>query len=94
MKYYYVYIMCSNKNGTLYVGITSDLSRRVFEHKNKKTSGFTAKYSVVHLVYYETFELASDAIRREKQIKNWHRLWKLQLIEKVNPGWKDLFSGD
>ena len=91
MKKFYVYIMCSEKNGTLYIGVTNDLSRRIYQHKNKKVPGFTAKYSVDRLVYFEIFESILTAIRREKQIKGWNRLWKLQLIEKINPAWNDLY---
>ena len=86
--------MCSQKNGTLYTGLTNDLSRRGHEHKSKKVAGFTAKYSVNRLVYYEIFESIIVAIRREKQIKRWDRLWKLQLIEKLNPAWDDLYPSD
>ena len=90
MLIFYVYIICSQQNGTLYIGVTNDLTRRMYEHKNKLILGFTAKYSVHRLVYYEEFESIADAIRREKQLKNWKRIWKLQLIEQVNPTWKDL----
>ena len=90
MPIFYVYIICSQQNGTLYIGVTNDLTRRMYEHKNKLILGFTAKYSVNRLVYYEEFESIADAIRREKQLKNWKRIWKLQLIEQVNPTWKDL----
>lgn len=94
MKNFYVYITSSQKNGTLYIGVTNDISRRAHEHKNKKIPGFTAKYSVTYLVYFEIFASISEAIRREKQLKGWNRLWKLQLIEKVNPDWKNLYSTD
>ena len=90
MKQFYVYITCSGRNGTLYIGITSDLSRRTYEHKIKLVKGFTRKYSVDRLVYFEIFESATDAIRREKQLKKWNRTWKLALIEKLNPEWVDL----
>ena len=90
MLIFYVYIICSQQNGTLYIGVTNDLTRRMYEHKNELILGFTAKYSVNRLVYYEEFESIADAIRREKQLKNWKRIWKLQLIEQVNPTWKDL----
>ena len=92
MKNFYVYIMCSGKNGTLYIGVTSDLNRRAYEHKNKLFPGFTAKYSITMLIYFEIFESSIEAIKREKQIKNWPRIWKLQLIEKHNPLWRDLFD--
>lgn len=90
---YYVYIMASNKNGTLYTGVTNDIDRRAFEHKthmNKKS--FTARYDVNKLVYIEVFENPEYAIMREKQIKSWGRNKKKDLIESVNPEWKDLFE--
>lgn len=90
-KTYFVYILASRKNGTLYTGITNDLHRRVSEHKEKKIKGFTKKYGVDKLVYFEEFSDVGDAIYREKCIKKWRRAWKLELIEKDNPGWKDLF---
>ena len=86
--------MCSKKNGTLYIGVTNDISKRVLTHKSKKVFGFTAKYDVVFLVYYEIFESINFAIRREKQLKKWNRLWKIELIENVNKEWKDLFPKD
>ena len=92
MKQFYVYIACSGRDGTLYIGITSDLSRRIYEHKIKLVKGFTRKYSVGRLVYFEIFEAARDAIRREKQLKKWNRTWKLALIEKLNPEWIDLYE--
>lgn len=87
---YYVYIMASKTNGTLYIGMTNDLSKRVYQHKNKCTDGFTKKYNVSKLVYYEEANLPEDAINREKQLKNWHRQWKINLIESMNPEWRDL----
>lgn len=90
MKNYYVYILASSKNGTLYVGFTSDLERRVFEHKNNVIDGFTKKYRVHDLVYYEVTEDSTSGIAREKQLKKWDRAWKVDLIEKCNPSWKDL----
>lgn len=87
--YYYVYIM-TNKSKTLYIGVTSDLVRRVFEHKNKKIPGFTSKYRITKLVYYEQYQNVSEAIAREKQLKNWHRPWKINLIEESNKKWADL----
>jgi len=87
-----VYIMASKRNGTLYVGVTSDLTRRVWEHKQGITGGFTEKYRVHHLVHYELFEDMSSAIVREKQLKKWRRTWKLDLIEETNPGWQDLWA--
>jgi putative endonuclease len=90
MKSYYVYILASSRNGTLYVGSTTNLIKRIWEHKNKVTPGFTAKYNVNQLVYYEEHELYVEAARREKRFKNWCRKWKLDLIEKLNPTWRDL----
>jgi len=91
MKSYYVYILASKRNGTLYIGVTNDLIRRVMQHKNKITGGFTAKYNVNMLVHYEQTESIESAIQREKQLKSWHRDWKLRLIEELNPDWKDLY---
>ena len=79
-----------NKSKTLYIGVTDDLMRRVYEHKNKLIEGFTKKYNLTKLLYFETFNRIEDAIRREKQLKNWHRQWKINLIESVNKEWKDL----
>jgi len=91
-KYYYIYILASQKNGTLYVGITSNLLKRVWEHKMKVFKGFTDKYDVNKLVYYEIFENVKDAISREKGLKNWNRKWKIELIEKENCDWIDLYE--
>ncbi len=91
MKQYYVYILASKRNGTLYVGVTSDLRKRVHEHKENLAEGFTEKYDIHSLVYYEAYADVVDAIAREKQLKNWNRKWKLELIEKENPEWKDLY---
>lgn len=91
MSYYYVYILASKKHGTPYTGVTNNLIRRVYEHKHKLVSGFTKKYDVARLVYFEQVESISAAIQREKQIKKWYRNWKIELIEGVNPQWKDLF---
>ena len=90
MKIYYVYILASARNGTLYIGVTNDLARRINEHKKKVLPAFTEKYSVDELVYYEESESVEVAISREKQLKNWRRDWKLSLIEKANPNWQDL----
>ncbi|MGC9029275.1 MAG: GIY-YIG nuclease family protein [Desulfomonilaceae bacterium] len=90
MKTYYVYILASRKNGTLYVGVTSDLERRMYEHKQSLVPGFTQKYGVKDLVYFETTESVEAALQREKQLKKWNRQWKIELIEKGNPEWKDL----
>ena len=89
---YYVYIM-TNKSRTLYTGITNDLERRVYEHKQKLVPGFTAKYNITRLVYFEVTQDVQAAITREKQIKGWLRSKKIALIESVNPEWKDLSMG-
>ena len=86
MKNFYVYILCSKRNDTLYIGVTSDLVKRVYEHKNNLVEGFSKKYNIHHLVWYELHETIEEAIIREKQIKKWNRQWKLKLIEKDNPG--------
>lgn len=88
----FVYILASERNGTLYVGVTSDLAARVWQHKQKMVAGFTKKYAVDRLVYYEVHDDVTKAIRREKQIKEWKRLWKLRLIEENNPEWNDLYD--
>jgi len=90
MKNYFVYILASKKNGTLYIGVTNDLIRRTYEHKNNLADGFTKKYNVKILVYYEHTENIESAITREKQMKEWQRSWKIKLIEKDNPTWRDL----
>ena len=87
---YYVYILASRRNGTLYTGVTSDLARRTFEHRNGLVAGFTKRYRVHLLVWYEELDDIHVAITREKQIKGWNRTWKLKLIEKENSGWNDL----
>jgi putative endonuclease len=87
-----VYILASARNGTLYIGVTSDLSQRTALHKQHLIKGFTAKYRVTHLVYYEMHVTMDAAIRREKQLKEWRRLWKIRLIESMNPEWLDLFD--
>jgi len=89
---YYVYIMASQKNGTLYVGVTNDLVRRVYEHKNNLTDGFTKQYAVHTLVWFESTESIEAAITREKQLKNWKREWKIALFEPTNPDWNDLYD--
>jgi putative endonuclease len=91
VKQFYVYILASQRNGTLYIGVTSDPIKRVHEHKNNLVSGFTEKYNVHKLVYFETTDNIDSAIRREKQIKKWNRDWKIELIEKDNPDWRDLY---
>ena len=90
---FYVYILASGLGGTLYIGVTNDLVRRVFEHRQKSAEGFTKRYNVDRLVYYEQFEDIENAIRREKRLKKWNRAWKISLIEKLNPNWDDLFPG-
>ena len=92
MKTYYVYILASKRNGTLYCGVTNDLIRRVYEHKNDLVDGFTKKYKVHKLVYYEECGSIESAIEREKDIKRWYRRWKLELIEGTNPLWDDLYE--
>ncbi len=88
----YVYILTNKQNGTLYIGVTSDLIQRVYQHKNDLTDGFSKKYSAHILVYYEQYQDMISAIKREKQLKWWERKWKLALIEKNNPYWNDLYE--
>ena len=90
MKEYYVYILASQKNGTLYVGVTSDLAKRVYEHKQNLVDGFSKKYNVHDLVYHECYSEVAEAILKEKQIKKWNRKWKIRLIEENDSGWNDL----
>ena len=92
MKTYYIYLMASQKNGTLYLGVTNDLVRRVWQHKSNVNEGFTKKYSVHLLVWYEATTDVKVAIQREKQMKKWRRQWKINLIEKENPNWCDLYD--
>lgn len=92
MKQYYVYMLASKKNGVLYIGVTGDLVKRVWEHKNNLVEGFTKKYFVHKLVYYEVTTDAKSAITREKQLKKWNRDWKIRLIEKENSNWEDLYK--
>lgn len=89
---YYVYILASKKNGTLYIGVTNDLLRRVFEHRSEMIDGFTKKYKVRKLVYYEHTNDIYSAIEREKMLKKWNRQWKIELIEQFNPDWNDLYE--
>ena len=91
MKHYYVYILASKIRGTLYIGVTSDLVKRTYEHKNDMVDGFTKDYKVHDLVYYETTNDITSAVTREKQLKKWKRAWKIELIEKSNSEWKDLY---
>ncbi|MES9926180.1 MAG: GIY-YIG nuclease family protein [Candidatus Thiodiazotropha endolucinida] len=86
-----VYLLASKRNGTLYTGVTSNLLKRVWEHKNNRVEGFTSQYSVHTLVWYEMHETMASAIEREKAIKNWKRVWKLKTIEAMNPDWRDLY---
>jgi putative endonuclease len=90
MKTYFVYIVASQENGTIYIGVTNNLSKRVWEHKNKIIQGFTSKYNVNKLVYYESYTEIESAITREKVLKKWNRQWKINLIKKDNPNWLDL----
>ena len=92
MRQYYVYILASKRNGTLYIGMTNDLIRRINEHKHDLVAGFTKQYGVHRLVWYETADTPLAAITREKQLKKWNRVWKLRLIEAMNPDWKDLYD--
>ena len=89
---YYVYVLASKKNGTLYIGVTNNLVKRVYEHKNDLVAGFTEQYRVHNLIYFESYEYIKEAISREKRLKKWNRQWKIELIEKGNPDWKDLYS--
>jgi putative endonuclease len=89
---FYVYILASKRNGTLYAGMTDDLVKRVWQHRNGIISGFTKEYDVKNLVWYETHESRESAFARERQIKKWKRIWKLELIEKGNPAWHDLWD--
>jgi putative endonuclease len=91
MKSYFVYILASKRNGTLYIGITNDLAKRVYAHRQNLIDGFTKKYGVHKLVYFEETNDVNEAILREKRIKKWKREWKIKLIEKENPEWKDLY---
>ena len=87
-----VYILANKRNGTLYIGVTSDLLKRVWEHKNDVVEGFTKKYQVHRLVWYEIYDEMTEAIKREKQLKKWKRDWKLRIIEEMNPDWNDLYD--
>ena len=89
---FYVSIVASRRNGTLCVGSTDDLAHRIWEHKEKLRRGFTAKYGVSLLVWYEVYETREGAFLRERRIKKWNRLWKIELIERTNPGWRDLLD--
>ena len=91
-KEYYVYILASKRNGTLYIGVTNNLLKRVYEHKSHLAEGFTKKYNINMLVYYEITDDIFSALTREKQLKKWERTWKIRLIEKKNPNWHDLHA--
>lgn len=93
-KFYWVYILTTKKNSVFYVGVTNNLERRVFEHKNSVNKGFTHRYNVKKAVYFELFEDINAAIHREKQLKKWRRAWKFELIQKFNPEMKDIFDND
>ena len=88
---YYVYILSSGIGGTLYIGVTNDLVRRVYEHKSAAVEGFTKKHDVKRLIYFEQYEDIENAIRREKRLKKWNRKWKIRLVEENNPNWSDLY---
>jgi putative endonuclease len=89
---YYVYIVASRKDGAIYLGITNDIVRRIYEHRTKATPGFTSKYNITLLVWFEIYDDPVSAISREKELKKWRRAWKIQLIETQNPGWDDLYE--
>ena len=91
-KQYYVYVLTNRTNRVLYIGVTNNLERRIFEHKNKLVEGFTKKYNLDKLIYYEVTNDIETALEREKQLKNWHRDWKINLIKSFNPMWNDLSS--
>ena len=90
MKNYYVYMLTNKPRGTLYIGVTNNLARRVYEHKNERFPGFTKKYGLKMLVYVQHYEYIEAALSLEKRLKGWHRQWKINLIEQQNPGWFDL----
>jgi putative endonuclease len=92
MKQFFVYLLCSKHNGTLYTGVTSDLPKRIYQHKNDLVPGFTENYGVHQLVWYEPHENAASALTRERQMKKWKRAWKINLIEQGNPTWDDLYE--
>ncbi len=89
---FFVYMLAKDRNSTFYVGVTSDLVKRVWEHKNEVAEGFTKKYGIKKLVYYEVFSDAENAFAREKRLKKWNRLWKMRVIEEMNPDWTDLYD--
>ena len=89
---FFVYIVASRRNGTLYIGMTDDLVKRIWQHRNGVVPGFTKKYQVKILVWYEVHETRESALTRERQMKRWNRAWKLQIIEQMNPSWRDLWD--
>ena len=89
---YHIYMLSNKLKGSIYIGVTNNLARRIYEHKQKIADGFAKKYNLTKLVYAEEFSAPSDAITREKQLKNWHRQWKINLIESINPNWNDLYE--
>jgi len=89
---YYVYILASRKDGATYIGVTNDIVRRIYEHRTKAVPGFTSKYNITRLVWFETYDDPISAISREKELKKWKRVWKTQLIEATNPRWDDLYE--
>ena len=91
-KQFYVYMLASKRNGTLYFGVTSDIVKRVWQHKNGLAEGFTKKYGIKRLVYYEIHEDAENAMKREKQLKKWRRAWNVELVEEKNSEWRDLYA--
>ena len=93
-KQYYVYIITNKTRGTLYIGVTNDIIGRMYEHKNKLIPGFSKKYSLTKLIYFEQYADIREAIKREKMLKKWERIWKLELIEQFNPNWNDLIESD
>jgi len=92
MRQYYVYILASRPGGAIYVGVTNDLVRRVYEHRNRLVPGHTKRYGIDQLVYFEVYDTAYNAIQREKNIKHWPRVWKTRLITRENPTWRDLYE--
>ena len=91
-EHFYIYMLASEERGTIYIGVTSDLIKRIGEHKSKTIKGFTKRYDVTQLVYYEVHDSSESALMREKQIKEWKRQWKINLIEEENPHWHDLYD--
>ena len=89
----YVYILASDRNGTLYIGVTNDLVRRIHEHREGSVEGFTKRHAAEHLVYFEAYDAIRDALQREKTLKKWRRAWKVSSIEESNPNWRDLYPG-